>query len=226
MGFIEIARGKMSDYNEDRICPDQYVGDITVTSNNITLPASNDNDNDFETRENLSTFSRNNPLIILILESPHIDEYAQNTPRPAAGNRINKTGKAIRKMFNYIISSYNDYTIPSGTYSLIIMNAIQYQCSLGKKPSKFRNDVFLECWDDFGKQDFINRFFSIYQNNDIIINACTKGTDRPYTYLRDLVEEEIINLGYNSHIKLQHPCRWRKIYNTAIKNKIPQNYNW
>ncbi len=226
MPFLSIAQTHIPTFNEGRICPDQYVGEIIVTNNILATNINNNNNNDFFTRTDLINFNRSGkPVIFLILESPHKKEFEGVTPKPAAGNYYGDTGSGIRELLKEVLTSCN-YIIPNGTYSLIIMNAIQYQCSLGINPKVYRDKIFIKCWNSFGKQDFEQRLNQYYQIDDIIINACTKGPLRPFPYLYELVENSIVNIGLQSHFKIQHPSSWRRIYNTAFKNGITVNYNW
>ena len=65
--------------------------------------------------------------------------------------------------------------IENGQYAIMLVNAIQYQCSLGKETKYYRDAVFDEMWkeEDGDEQSLKVRLEKI--NPDIIINCCTKG---------------------------------------------------
>ncbi|WP_422767520.1 hypothetical protein ACOX9X_07095 [Photobacterium leiognathi subsp. mandapamensis] len=137
------------------------------------------------------------PKIIFILESPHVHEYT-DVPLPAR----KMTGNMIRRLFpQFILDNLES------EYEVLLMNAIQYQCSLGVDTAAFRDDVFRDAWSDFGKSDFEKRLKYYYKDCDLIVNSCTKGAKKPY--LRELVESSIFNaLNKSSDYKISHPSSW------------------
>lgn len=185
---------------EKRYCPDQYVGKITEFSTNQT---------DFPAR--ITPVNRPNDLkcLIMVIESPHTDEFLQ-TPCPANGT----TGKLIRKW----ICSVKGLSTYRKDYGLIIINAIQYQCSLGSPTKCFRDNVFETVWNDFGEDDFVTRLQSIYQSGDVILNCCTKGNSKNGE-LRQRVQQAIKKLTTNSILlRRTHPSSWH-----SSKNR---KYEW
>lgn len=85
MMFKDLVRNFICDRLssiETRCCPDQYVGKIVTFSDPIP---------DFSIRESVDYRSQDEKCVILVLESPHIEEFA-NSPSPAKG----KTGDRIR----------------------------------------------------------------------------------------------------------------------------------
>lgn len=175
---------------ETRCCPDQYVGKIVTFSDSIP---------DFSIRESVCYRSQDEKCVILVLESPHIEEFS-NSPCPAKG----KTGERIRKWFVDVngLSQYSDY-------GLIIVNAIQYQCSLGMPTKLFRDDVFIRFWKQGGQESFITRLKNCSKSGDVILNCCTKGYDEK-NKLRDLVQSSILEnqvIGCKV-LRRTHPSSW------------------
>ena len=109
-----------------------------------------------------------NKKLIIILESPHKDEYKNEAePEPAKG----KTGENIANFLNIVLK-----TLPSDEYDVILMNAIQYQCSMGVPTNFFRTLSFVALWFDGGKEDFEARLRKLKLTKyDVVINACTVG---------------------------------------------------
>jgi hypothetical protein len=94
---------------------------------------------------------------------------------------------------------------------LILLNAVQYQCSLGSNTAVYRDRIFRAAWAQGGKEDFQERFQSTLRAGDMVMNCCTKGNDfEIYMPLRSLVEEAIrqSNPGLQT-IKRMHPAAWR-----------------
>ena len=188
------------------VCEDKYVGDI---SRNGTELYKFEDESGFVERGNPPNPS--DRKLILVLESPHEDEYrGLATPLPANGT----TGRHIRKYIGEVLhgSTGTDY----GTLQVILMNAVQYQCSqahtLSCRASRLKRDeVFRKT---FGQgEELKQRLRGLHiSGRDIVINCCTKGTRTPY--LRDLVGEAIKEVrGQPSQFKYfatYHPSVWNK----------------
>jgi len=140
--------------------------------------------------------------ILLVLESPHIDEYGSKqpyTPWPANG----ATGRHIRKRARLLI--------PEGwnpdEAQLYLINAIPYQCSLGEATRHYRSKVFREAWDHGAKRYFQERLRRAYHPGDLVVNACTVG--KPGRALRVDVEAAISEVLPNAlRARREHPFRW------------------
>ncbi|POZ53865.1 hypothetical protein [Methylovulum psychrotolerans] len=197
MTFQDIVSSHLDQFKSDiecRCCPYQVVG--TVIRSKIRC----------FTRKDVSQRS-NDPALILILESPHIDEFKVNPPEPAKGWTVTNI-----KDYLYRFKSY----LPTNDRELILVNAIQYQCSLGVDTEVFRYDIFTDVWNDFGETNFIERFSSLLKEGDFVINACTQGNESG-PFLRDLVETAIINvIGSGSDLHTFHPSCW---HNEKHKSK-------
>jgi hypothetical protein len=207
MNFNEVVRDFLKTAFltiEDRICPDQYVGIIS------TLHKSND---DFPERYNPDLRPNENPALILILESPHIDEF-NGEPGPAKGT----TGRLIRSHIGEM-KCFREYS----DYGLILMNAIQFQCSLGYPTDCFRDSLFRKVWRDGGKDQFIERLGMYLRSGDIIANCCTKGNGpKNETELRVLVQSAIKEWSHNLEpMRRTHPSSWYSTINRAAEWKFP-----
>lgn len=147
---------------ERRPCPDQSWGRLDLTSSDNWGPL----------KKCIGNKTKNLKRIVVILESPHTDEYmCTDSPQPANG----KTGKSIQKGLRCVINNYKDSKwVPDEKYEIIIMNAIQYQLSLGSSTQKYRDQMFIRMWaHEAVRNNFIARLTK-YQP-DIIINCCTNG---------------------------------------------------
>ncbi len=185
-------------------CPDQHVGNI------YNLGTSNE---DFPTRINSEVAYTVKNKILLILESPHKKEFV-GMSGPAKG----KTGALIRKHILEIIGNKID------EYSeLFLVNAVQYQCSLGHSPNLYRDKVFRSSWASFGKREFSNRL-KLLSNGmpTLIINACTTGKKIVGTPTLQGIVENAINetLGRHCDFLLSHPSSW-----WAKQNRKPKLFS-
>lgn len=190
---------------ETKICEDQFVGKI---SDFIPLQ------NEFPMRVATTKRPAGLSCLVLILESPHKDEFNATPPVPANGI----TGTNIRSYIMQVegLAAYSEF-------GLILMNAIQFQCSLGAPTDCFRDDIFRAVWvdDDLGRSNFQKRLRDVFISGDVIVNCCTKGKKKPY--LRDLVQEAIDKINNKEFKKVKrrnHPSCWyapdrRKSYSEA-----------
>lgn len=215
--FMEAARVVLHAYRSPGFCPDQFVGDILVGSDNITPPRSSGHRSDFAERQGVPPWTRSDdPVVILVLESPHTDEYV-DTIGPAKG----KTGQNIRTFLDEACNLR--HCLQDGLYPLILVNAIQYQCSLGCPTKFFRDRVFAEVWAQGGKSDFQSRINAVYREGDLIVNACTAGKRKTpnWKLVKDALEEMSL-----VHAKVEHPANWERRRNTALKNGYRPDYGW
>lgn len=174
---------------ETRICPDQYVGEIGAM---LKLK---------KFADCLSSSSRpEKPAVLLILESPHTSEFKDKVG-PAKG----VTGTNIAKCLTFVPGLEN--VLDS---SLILMNAVQYQCSLGKMTSEHRDKVFKAVWERGGKEDFLQRLRGAFRRGDIIVCACTQGNrSKGAGELRQLVHRVIAQEFPEATIlRRTHPAKW------------------
>ena len=119
--------------------------------------------------------SNNNLVFILILESPHKEEYDKklSSPEPAADGST--TWRNIKEHFAKIMA---EQIGEERSFYIYLFNAIQYQCSLGLTPKELKKDIFDSVWESFGGERFLGRLDqlrdSLQDDNVVFINACTK----------------------------------------------------
>lgn len=182
---------KHRDTLEERRCPDQFVG---LISDIERLGG-------FTCRAPASERPPNIPAVLIILESPHIFEFDE-LPGPAKG----QTG---RNIFRYLrqVPGLHD----KAKFGLLLLNAVQFQCSLGRPPSEVRDEVFLKAWTSGGSVDFESRFRAVYRDGDCVVNCCTRGTARRAVgHLRVHVQRVLAPLLTSSSAVLcrNHPSFW------------------
>lgn len=88
-------------------------------------------------------------IIVIIAESPHKDEYDFSKKPIAFKSPLHRHDNKIMK---YLSSNQNGWFDTNINYDVVLVNAIQYQCSFGlplwKHPNnqKIRNDAFEDAW--------------------------------------------------------------------------------
>lgn len=164
-------------------------------------------------------------VILLILESPHRDEYDQSHTSyvylkpiaPAQGNGVGDAGGAIERYLHLVLTKMN---LVDGFYSLIIANPIPYCCSLGVfyqsgLNKKLRDNVWKAIWNitnasgkKFIQDDFTARC-AIYKPK-YIINCCTSE-------LQCYVTTLLVRNNFTILYKAPHPAmQWNINYKKGI----------
>ena len=147
--------------------------------------------------------------VVIVLESPHKSEYHNNIPQgPARGN----TGKLFNNKINSLIQGSRIYpSINNGTYDVLFINSVQFQCSLGNRLTtstnkNTRDKNWLDIFYNFnGSGDLSNRIMSL--NPIAVINLCTMEN----VNLQLHVDRVLNSQNYNYTIGT-HPCTWNFSY--------------
>lgn len=165
--------------------------------------------------------------VVLLLESPHKDEY-DNCGRPIAPAQ-GRTGKNICKHLDKVLGEIlrsDIRQIQNGCNTrLILCNPVQFQTSLhmildGKLRPTWRDKVWLALWDDpCIKQCFKGRM-EMY-NPNLVINACTgERTDPNQSNMNSLkrkVNEFLLNCTSIGNVyETGHPSGWYSPNNRAV----------
>lgn len=190
MDFEEIAKtvllNKVRTPFEARRCPDQYVGLVARFTPN----------DDFPERVSVEKRPSDIKCVVMVLESPHIAEFTDRLG-PAKG----QTGKLIRTHF-LRVNGLSDYS----NHGLILINAIQNQCSLGFTTDCYRDEVFATTWQNGAKEDFVRRLKATLRVGDVIVNCCTKGKMKE-NELRRMVQQSI-PIDSGEVLRRTHPSSW------------------
>lgn len=138
------------------------------------------------------------PKLIFILESPHKREF-NNEGKPL-GPAKGRTGcKFDNALCNFLVLAQHHYDcFVHGEYEVWLVNAVQYQVSLGAKPKEYRSILFQVIWHSFGKKDFEKRLKKLLtpaNQGSVIFNACTKGSEINTPNAKDLIKT--MNLQQN-----------------------------
>lgn len=175
---------------DGRACPDQYLGPLSAIIGKPQFP--------FRVTAEQRT---RQPCLVMILESPHIDEFIGD-PGPAKGF----TGDMIR---NFLHEAINLQDVDG--FGLVLINAIQHQCSLGISTAEHRDKIFRSVWAQGGQENFVARLRSVLRSGDVVMNCCTKGNDFELnTPLRSLVEASMrLHFPEVQTIRRMHPASWR-----------------
>lgn len=174
---------------EARLCPDQFVGRVSEIEAAGAIVS----------RRPASCRPEGTGLL-LILESPHIKEY-EGQPAPAQGT----TGRHIATFTRQVPGLEATAALP-----VVLVNAVQHQCSLGKPTGYCRDRVFIAAWFNGGKADFVARLKALYRAGDLVVCGCTKGNgSTPTNQLRQLVHQAIQEAIPGALVlRRTHPSGW------------------
>lgn len=218
-----------------KACPDSIFGQVTYSSGSWDwcsynqerkklLQSKNIKDDLFRDFSNMSS---ENPVIILVLESPHCAEYAN--AKPCAAN-----GRSGKNIFSYLCDVFNNPNISSGakfinnsstlksflnnntskTINVWVVNSVQYQCSLGITPicHIIKESNWIDEWHS-SRNDFIQRITGMADPRDVlVINLCTQGVFVP---MKEMVKNSLSVFNYN-YCEGPHPSSWNRLKKVVI----------
>lgn len=180
-----------------RICEDNYIGNVSSKASNLwAIP-----DLRYNNRGIIKEIPQKNveKHIVLVLESPHRDEFLSQLTAPALG----QTGKRIHE---YLWKLLNDSQLLDDNESAVyLVNAVQYQCSLGFETNLYRDLIFKKM---LSKEDLVARIQKC--NPSIIIVASTVSTKKD---ILDILKDEPDFEG-KIYCVSEHPSVWND--NTKI----------
>ncbi len=174
--------------------------------------------------------TRHNPIIILILESPHCAEHAN--AKPCAAN-----GRSGKNIFSHLCDVFNNPNTSSGakfinnsptltsflnnnidkTIDVWVVNSVQYQCSLGITPicHIIKESNWIDEWHS-SRNDFIQRITDMADTRDVVvINLCTQGVFVP---MKEIVKNSLSGFN-NNYCDGPHPSSWGRLKHVEIKQK-------
>ncbi|ODJ59877.1 hypothetical protein [Brochothrix thermosphacta] len=154
--------------------------------------------------------------IIIVLESPHVDEFSYGKNKKGVLNNIKaiapaqgRTGKQIYNnlgnLFNQINCSLADIKPKESQFEVILINPIPYQTSLSTLTSDkinmtLRDKVWKALWfNETNLQQNFSTLLKGFSKNDIIINACTKVLK---SYPQEIIKKYFSGYKFEAN----HPC--------------------
>ena len=191
---------------DPRICEDQKVCQIEFKSGEFEIP-----DRPWS-RDKIG--DRSIPRIVLVLESPHVKEFECTPPQPASG----RTGDKIQSLLSDKLIGLG-LTFTDGLYDLILVNAIQLQCSMGVPTKYFRDIAFIGLWFEGFDRNFIDRVNRLnLTNEDFVINCCTKKDTSQFKGLfgRRFSEKAVKEILDNNSISYRAKNGLRSLVGIAI----------
>lgn len=218
-------------------CPDQLVASLEIDysgkiqwvgqrSLKTKVSASLKDETKLFERININKkFSPEHDILLLIIESPHKHEF---NGEKANGPAFGAAGTRINNYLAKILEKEGGIELDNSTYDLLLINIIQYACSLEQNLKLIKNKMLKDSWNSSKKEfkkDFKNRLAKILQaaeanhKNVLIINCCTStiaGIKSSVTeIIKEIIKETLKETNSVSIYSCHHPSTWNK--NTHIK---------
>lgn len=206
--FSQIKLKKISrDSNNNAIaCLDQYVGIIKISKKGTYWESFRYPGKDYKEQSD-DICNKCNKVLAIVLESPHKYEFDKDK---AIGPAMGNTGANLLGWLPQLLHVNND--IDKDTYKVVLVNAVQYQCSLGTYTKRYREDIFSEMWEKaIVSQDFIKRLQSHHPS--VVINACTSNGSK---IRKENVQVAINSCKININLQSSHPSSWDDKENRRI----------
>ncbi|WP_352403287.1 hypothetical protein [Kandleria vitulina] len=210
------------------ICFDQVIceyehGKASSNNNDYTTLLAGDRIN--KSRDDLYKLNENDNIVI-ILESPHVKEF-RHIIGCKDGFRIGmpcmgKTGENLKEYFIDVLNNKENadelkkelQNDKNKKFNIIVMNAIQFQCSLGFKLSKEKNELCKKLikYDEFQK-NIINRLREYKPR--YILNCSTAAIRKDIGNivnkdLKKYIDEKVFKDKSIVYIEGNHPSNWGK----------------
>jgi hypothetical protein len=161
------------------------------------------NDRDIKKDDNIAS-------IVLLLESPHKDEYSEDFKPigPAQGLTGDKIDSMLLKIMNL---NFDEFKLDEKKYRIILMNPVPYQTSLNylfknkseKINKSVRNKVWKKLWENIELQDeFKNQISDL--KPELIFNACTSELKPNISKFLKTIE----SLNKTIIFEINHPSSW------------------
>ncbi|HIF9075417.1 TPA: hypothetical protein ACX6S8_002174 [Photobacterium damselae] len=162
-----------------KTCHDEVIGILVVKDGNGFIRRTKDHQQRFVSipyyLSNQTAFKR---PILFVTESPHVEEFKVGqvydclTQELVHARPVNGvTGNNIRQYLIGLLLGIK-LTLEDGYYPIIVINALQEQCSLGQDTALYRTRNFIKYWPS--RIEYLQK--RLQELDPIIaINACTAG---------------------------------------------------
>ena len=192
-------------------CPDQIIGYAKYTTDappgvRLWLPKAQRKLH----AAYLEQFEAIRQSLVLVIESPHKDEYADpDFVAPALG----KTGEYLQAHLPALLASLQAQIAP-GKYTIVLANTVQRQCSLGEPPQKYRDALWRALWER-EEAAFLERIASY--RPQCLFEMCTASDGRKQKVRRALAARFAALPLFST----PHPCSWWQPGNRRLQ-RLPQ----
>lgn len=158
----------------------------------------------FELCSDLNAINGNN--LVVILESPHKNEFLSNLVAPALGNTGVNLNRYLHEIFYELLKNKRK------TYNVLVLNCVPYQCSLGRSKHDVKNKIFEYMYTNYWEDNLLKRLKKVKPS--IVLVATTKiklkGKKELKFELLDKIKSKL-SLDY-LYFSTSHPSVWNKSF--------------
>lgn len=197
------------------VCPDQYVTMYTPSTGQISSRTYINIDYGYDVAGNVMCNNLKSDTMVIVLESPHKDEYCYANGVLVPKGPLVSSWNDFQKLFHNAIqgSAVSNAISNASTYDIAFVNAVQYQCSLGKtlyknkNNKKQKNTNVINSWYSGFSGDLEKRLIAL--NPSIIIDLSGES---------QIIHKCIANMIVSLNLKAKftygiHPSCWIRNYN-------------
>lgn len=188
-----------------KYCPDQTVGIVAEICKRVIKSCDAPFKRDDVAYCDREVNERTEKRIVVILESPHKYEFRKcGKGLIPNGPACYCTGCRLARNWRKLFGRRFD------KHELILVNAVQYQCSLaaaGIKYKKFKDKIVCRCLNEKPlRDDLETRLQALKGDNTFFVNACTGGVKKGTAHTK---VADILNDCKITALDLSHPSSWR-----------------
>lgn len=191
-------------------CPDQIIGYVSYAEGaaptvRLWLPKT-------QRKQHvacLEQFGAIRQSLVLVIESPHKDEYGEpGFIAPALG----KTGEYLQAHLPALLG-LPAAQVTTGKYTIVLVNTVQRQCSLGEPPQKYRDALWRALWQQ--EADAFLERVAAYRPK-LLFEMCTASDGRKQK-VRQALCARFRGLPIFS---TPHPCSWWRPDNRRVRRVL------
>ncbi|WP_146005601.1 hypothetical protein [Salinivibrio kushneri] len=162
-----------------KTCKDEVIAVLEVRNGIISIRRTKEYDTRFVGIDTLLKYKSNyNNPVVMVTESPHVEEFRVSGVTDFTSKESIKSrpvnGVSGQNIMNHMVQLLNEsqMSLSDGNYPLLVINALQEQCSQGVDPKHHRTKNFIKLWR-IKKHLLAERLNAICPA--LVICSCTTG---------------------------------------------------
>lgn len=200
---LKISNSEKTEYTSFEKCKDNYVGKLSYKECNLFILKKLRFEN-FELCSDLNRIDGDN--LVIILESPHKNEFLPNLIAPALGNTGINLNRYLHEIFYDLLKNNNK------SYNVLLFNCVPYQCSLGGSDPNVKNKIFEYMYTKYWEDDLLKRLKKVKPSIVLVATTIIELEDKNEVKFKllDRINSEI-KLDY-LYFSTSHPSVWYKSF--------------
>lgn len=162
-----------------KTCKDEVIAVVEVRETSISIRRTKEYETKFVGLETFHEYKNKcKEPIVIVTESPHVEEFNVFGVNDLTTNKLVSSrpvnGTTGENIMSCLVTLLNNsmLSFPDGDYPVIVVNALQEQCSEGEDPKRHRTKNFIKLWES-RKHFLVERLGSL--EPCIVLSSCTVG---------------------------------------------------